>query len=91
MSYPVIGIGHPVSDPPVARSCAAHAKPMCAPQPRNLMVRYSRFSIRHTEFGIRNPRIGNRGTAISPCHERFSLDEVDHGAVGSPHRRMERW
>ena len=33
---------------------------MCAPQPRDLMVRYLGFSIRHTDFGIRNSRIGNR-------------------------------
>jgi hypothetical protein len=88
MSDPAIGIGHLVSDPPRR---PAHVPLMCAPQPRDLMVRYSRFSIRHTDFGIRNSRIGNRGTAISPCHERLPLDEVDHGAVGSPHRRMERW
>ena len=87
MSDPAIGIGHPVSYPPVPGSCAPHV----SPQPRNLMVRYSRFSIRHTDFGIRKSRIGNRGTAISPCHERFPLDEVDDGAVGSLHRRMERW
>jgi len=75
MSDPAIGIGHPVSDPP--------RRPlMCAPQPRNLMVRYSGFCIRHTDFGIRNSRIGNRGTGISPCHERLPLDEVDYGAVG---------
>jgi len=61
MSDPLIGIGHPVSDPPVAGSCAAHAKLMCAPpQPRDLMVRYSETPIRHTEFGIRKSRIGNR-------------------------------
>ena len=71
MSDPTIGIGHPVSDPVTPGSCAPHAKPMCAPRPRNLMVRYSRFPIRHTDFGIRNPRIGNRGTQIS------------HGAVFS--------
>lgn len=45
---------------PTRSPCAPHAKPMCAPRPRNLMVRYSRFPICHTEFGIRNSRIGNR-------------------------------
>jgi hypothetical protein len=82
MSDPVIGIGHPVSAPPVAPPVARARPPMCAPQPRDLMVRYSGFCIRHTEFGIRKSRIGNRGTGKSPCHERLPLDEVDHGAVG---------
>ena len=79
MSDPVIGIGHTVSAPPPS---PAPARPCTPPQPRNLMVRYSRFCIRHTEFGIRNSRIGNRGTGKSPCHERLPLDEEDHGAVG---------
>jgi len=91
MSHPAIGIGHPVSAPVTPCPIIPKSVSGSSPQPRNLMVRYSRFSIRHTEFGIRKSRIGNRGTAISPCHERFSLDEEDHGAVGSPHRRMERW
>jgi len=79
MSHPAIGIGHPVSDPVTPVQDPAHVRP---PQPRDLMVRYSGFSIRHTDFGIRKSRIGNRGTGISPCHERLPLDEVDHGAVG---------
>jgi hypothetical protein len=82
MSDPVIVIGHPVSAPVTPVQDPAHVPLMCAPQPRDLMVRYSGFSIRHTEFGIRNSRIGNRGTGKSPCHERLPLDEEDHGAVG---------
>jgi len=54
MSHPAIGIGHPVSDPPRRPP----ADLMCAPQPRNLMVRYSRFSIRHTPYAIRNSEFG---------------------------------
>jgi hypothetical protein len=64
--------------PPDARSCAAHAKLMCAPQPRDLMVRYSGFSIRHTEFGIRNSEIQNRESGyreISWCGI-FHLDHL---------------
>jgi hypothetical protein len=57
MSHPAIGIGHPVSDPTARGS---HVPLMCAPQPRDLMVRYSGFCICHTEFGIRKSRIGNR-------------------------------
>ena len=78
MSHPTIGIGHPVSHPVTPVQDPAQVRPPAS----NLMVRYSGFSICHTEFGIRNSRIGNRGTAISPCHERLPLDEVDDGAVG---------
>ena len=74
MSAPAIGIGHPVSDPPPS---PAHVPLMCAPpQPRNLMVRYSGFSICHTEFGIRKPGIGNRCTEISSLIQRFPLDHL---------------
>ena len=61
MSHPAIGIGHPVSAPPRRPPRGPRASPpRCAPQPRNLMVRYSGFSICHTEFGIRNSEIQNR-------------------------------
>ena len=61
MSHPAIGIGHPVSDPPVACARGPRSHPsMCAPRTTNLMVRYSRIPICHTEFGIRKSRIGNR-------------------------------
>ena len=65
-------MSHPVTTGPGS----PHAKLMCAPAPRDLMVRYSRSSICHTEFGIRNPRIGNRGTEISSLIQRFPLDHL---------------
>ena len=70
MSHPAIGIGHPVSAPPVARARGHRSRPpMCAPRPPNLMVRYSRIPIRHTNFGIRKSESQNResGNAESWC------------------------
>jgi len=64
MSHPTIGIGHRMSHP--VTPCPIIPKQISgsSPQPRNLMVRYSRFSIRHTEFGIRNSESQNRESGI---------------------------
>ncbi len=55
---PLLALDIPCPTPPVARPRGPHVPLMCAPQPRNLMVRYSGFSIRHTEFGIPESGIG---------------------------------
>lgn len=69
-----------------------------APAPPILMVRYSETSIPHTEFGIRESEFGNprehwpeSGSHNSSWCGIFPLDHDGNGAVGSPHRRMERW
>lgn len=59
MSDPAIGIGHPVSAPPVARSCAPHVRP---PAPRS---HGAVFQILHTPYGIRNSEIQNRESGYS--------------------------
>jgi hypothetical protein len=80
MSHPAIGIGHPVSDPPVARPRTSCARP----RPRNLMVRYSR--IPHMPYGIRNPGIGNRESwrEASLRSDAFEANPREHWSECGP-------
>jgi len=60
MSAPVIGIGHPGSDPPPS---PAHVPLMCAPPaPRS---HGAVFQILHTPYGIRNSEFQNRESGYS--------------------------
>jgi hypothetical protein len=63
MSDPAIGIGHPVSDPPVPGSCAPHVRP-ADPAISWCGIRDSPYAIRNSEFGIPESGIGKSGIMV---------------------------
>lgn len=81
MSDPVIGIGHPVSDPPVPGSCAAHVRP-ADPDPHGAV-----FGILHMPYGIRNSEFQNRESGIWKSVKLWREDSSRSDAFRSDPRK----